>query len=181
MSATNGWVNNQGVRLHYLDNLSTDQSLTPIVFIPGAFGSAENYLDEFRAFAPRRCIAISLRGRGRSDAPQSGYTLQDHAADITAVINKAHLSRFVLMAFSMGVPYAIQYCSQHSHLLAGFIIADYPAQFPELSPEWVDRVLNTHPDKVKPHVVKTLFHEASATSLWHSLGTIKCPTLILRI
>lgn len=67
----------------YLDNGPVaDPSLTPIVFIPGRFGTAENYVSiEFAGLGPRRCIAVSLRGRGHSDALQEFLgTLDDASA-----------------------------------------------------------------------------------------------------
>lgn len=175
------WANNHGVRLHYLVSASSDPSLTPVVLIPGAFGSAESYESEFAAFAPRRCVAISLRGRGQSDAPHSGYTIRHHATDIAAVVDHADLPRFTLMAYSVGVPYAIRYYTQGAPGLAGLILADYPARLPQFTTDWVERVQRLlSPDIARPHVVDALKREASAVELWDELDGIRCPVLLLR-
>ena len=174
------WASNGGVRLHFLASGSADTGLTSLVFVPGAFGSAEQYENELASFAPRRCVAISLRGRGKSDAPRSGYTLQDHASDIAAVVDKAGLSHFVLMAYSMGVPYAICYSSQGRAHLAGMIIADYPARQHKLTDEWAAQVRRSlSEDVAKPHVIEALQQDSSEFELWDSLDLIECPVLIL--
>ena len=48
-------------------------------------GLSSDLAPEIAALAPRRCVAISLRGRGESDAPETGYSLAEQASDITAV------------------------------------------------------------------------------------------------
>ena len=121
------WINNIDVRLHFLSNRDVDETMTPVVFVPGAFGSAELYQNEFKSLAPRPCFAMSLRGRGKSDAPQTGYTLHDHAQDIEAVISHLSQPKYVLVAFSMGVPYAVQFCLNTTQKPVGLIIVDYQA------------------------------------------------------
>jgi pimeloyl-ACP methyl ester carboxylesterase len=64
------WADNRGVRLHYLDSgRETSGGLVPVVFIPGAMGTAELYRHEIQSLAPRRRVAMSLRGCGKSEAP----------------------------------------------------------------------------------------------------------------
>ena len=175
------WADNEGIRLHYLDSGSSDPRLTPLIFIPGALGSADLYESELESFAPRRCVAMSLRGRGNSDAPSSGYALQDHANDIAAVVDAAKLSDFALMAFSMGVPYAIQFCYDSSVPLAGMIIADYPARYRKLRAEWAAQVRESlSADVARPHVVDALVRDSADMELWDKLDRIQCPVLVLR-
>lgn len=176
-----GWAENQSVQLHYLDS-GGDAAipLVPIVFISGLLGSAEDYVPDMPLLEPRRCIAISLRGRGKSEAPETGYSFDDHVADIEAVIDKIGLRIFCLMAFSASVAYAIGYAFRHPELLAGLIIGDYPARYPKFSPEWVDHTLAAFRDRVKPHVARALQRESAEMLLWEGLEHIKCPALIIR-
>lgn len=98
------WVDNQGVRLHYIEsNPDTPPTLSPLVYIHGAYGMAEKFLPEMEALSPRRCIAISLRGRGKSDAPETGYSFDHHISDIKALVNHLGLGHFCLMGWSVGV------------------------------------------------------------------------------
>src|SRR6058998_1570026 len=108
MSVSTGWVNNKGVRLHYLDSGGAQGStFVPVVFIPGFLGSAENYHREMDSLHGRRCVAVSLRGRGLSDAPETGYSFEDHVSDIEALVDEVGLEGFCLCAYSVGVAYAI--------------------------------------------------------------------------
>lgn len=66
------WVANQGVRLQVLDSNEHISGRVPVLFIPGAMGSAESFLTEMAALVECRCVALSVRGHGKSDAPESG-------------------------------------------------------------------------------------------------------------
>ena len=111
------WVNSGPVRLHYLEQES-DAPLTPFLIVPGTFGVAEDYVQEMEALAPRRCITVSLRGRGQSDAPQSGYRFEDHVADITAAAAELGREKFIVMGYSMGAAYALGFAAQQPDRIA---------------------------------------------------------------
>jgi pimeloyl-ACP methyl ester carboxylesterase len=135
--ALDKWAENQGIRLHYLESDVVEASGVPIVFIPGRLGSAEHYLEQMEALAPRRCLAMSLRGRGQSEAPSTGYTFTDHVADVEAVIADSGLEYFCLMAYSIGVPFGIEYAARHPQKAAGLILGNYPAHYRAISPQWM--------------------------------------------
>jgi pimeloyl-ACP methyl ester carboxylesterase len=48
-----------------------------------------------------RCVAVSYRGHGGSDAAQSGYTHERFARDTLTVADAAGADRFVMVGFSM--------------------------------------------------------------------------------
>lgn len=174
------WANNGGVRLQYRDsNSGASSELVPLLFVPGMLGSAEQYETELAALAPRRCLAISLRGRGQSDAPAVGYGVRDHATDIAAVVGHARLGPFCLMAYSQSVPFALAYAARHPRALAGLIIGDYPAAYPAMPPAWVERVRARAEPAVRPGVAEALQHESASISLWEELPTLACPVLVL--
>lgn len=176
-----GWAENHGIRLHYLEgNAESALPLVAIVFVPGFLGSAEDYITEMSALAPRRCIAVSLRGRGLSDSPNIGYSFDDHISDIEAIMRETGLNNFCLMAYSTSVAYAIGYASGHPELVAGLIIGDYPARYPAIPSEWIDRTLSFFPKRAEPPVIRALQLESTEVPLWDSLSRIKCPALILR-
>jgi pimeloyl-ACP methyl ester carboxylesterase len=123
MSIRESAVKNKDVRIHYLVK-DSESNLTPLVYIPGMLGSAEVFVSEMESLSPRKCISISLRGRGKSDVPSTGYSLIDHVSDIESVVNDCNLNKFVLMAYSMGVPYAIEFVAKNSSLIEGLIILE---------------------------------------------------------
>ncbi|HET9928615.1 MAG TPA: alpha/beta hydrolase, partial [Rubrobacter sp.] len=75
----------------------------PIVCLHGitaqhrAFNAAARYLE-----ASRCLVGVDLRGRGDSDKPESGYSLEAHAADVVRVLDHLGLQRAVLAGHSMG-------------------------------------------------------------------------------
>ena len=75
----------------------------PIVCLHGitaqhrAFNAAARYLEAWRGL-----VGVDLRGRGDSDKPQSGYSLEAHAADVVRVLDHLGLQRAVLAGHSMG-------------------------------------------------------------------------------
>src|SRR2546428_5981005 len=94
-----GWAVNRGLRIHYLDgNPVGSQGLTPLVYVPGALNAADGLIPEMEALAPRRCVSMALRGRGKSDAPMSGYTFDENVSDVEAVVDSLRLKGFCLMA-----------------------------------------------------------------------------------
>lgn len=123
-------------RLHYLEWLPRQGPPgVPVLFIHGFVSHAAHWLPTASALAagnlrtaPRRCIALDLRGRGDSEAPSQGYSVADHAGDIARVVAAAGLERFALVAFSLGVAYAAAYAARAPERVLGFVAGDYPAR-----------------------------------------------------
>ncbi|HYY90761.1 MAG TPA: alpha/beta hydrolase [Candidatus Dormibacteraeota bacterium] len=91
-----GFAKNGTVRLHYTESSpDTSSTLTPLVYIHGAYGSTEGFLPEMKALAPRRCVSLRLRGRGQSDIPESGYTFNDNVSDIESLVDHLGLRNSV--------------------------------------------------------------------------------------
>src|SRR2546427_12114962 len=106
-----GWAVNRGLRIHYLQsNPVGSQGLTPLVYVPGALNAADGLSPEMEALAPRRCVSMALRGRGKSDAPVSGYTFEGNVSDVEAVVDSLRLTGFCLMGRALGV----QHCLRHA-------------------------------------------------------------------
>ncbi len=185
-----GWARNEHVPLHFLTNIP-DEAIpaaagVPLVIVPGTAEAAEDYADLLEALAPRRCLALSLRGRGQSGSPRTRYTLADHAADIAALVDALVLPPFCLMGYSRGVAYALAYAVRCPDRLAGLIVGDYPARHPAVTPEWVERFAATTcrgipvSERLMPHVLEGLQREGEDIPLWELLPAIPCPVLIQR-
>lgn len=100
-------------------------------------------------------------------------------ADIEAVMEKALKGRFCLMAYSMGVPRAIELAARHSRRVDGLILIDYPARYPALPETWVEQVLSSS-RKIPERVVRAMQRESREVLLWDRLRIICCPVLVLR-
>src|SRR5215203_3449182 len=81
----------------------------PVVCLHGitaqhrAFNAAARYLGPLRGL-----VGVDLRGRGDSDKPEAGYSLETHAADVVRVLDHLGLESAVLVGHSMGGFVALQ-------------------------------------------------------------------------
>ncbi|HKG25094.1 MAG TPA: alpha/beta fold hydrolase [Thermomicrobiales bacterium] len=116
-----GWVEHGAVRLRHLDIAPPNGTGVALVIVPGLSEAAEDYLDLMTELAPRRCVAVSLRGRGRSTAPPTGYGLRDHVDDLAAAIAHLNPERFCLLGFPRGVSYALPFALRHPPGLPGWL------------------------------------------------------------
>lgn len=174
------WVQRGGVELHYLVSAEGSQ-LTPLVYIPGSLGNAEDFRDEMARLAPRPSFAVSHRGVGKSSAPERGYSFGDHVADLEAVLDHLALGPACIMAFSLGVAIALGYAVRHPEQLAGLVLLDYPARYRVRSEAWVEQALPFARGRGIPeHVVRQLSAESEAVELWNDLSVITCPVLIVK-
>lgn len=137
-------VNNQGVTIHCLEYYkSTNQ--TPIIIIPGATNSAEEIAQDLQGKLTHYHIIISLRGRGKSLAPESGYTLDDQASDVVAVAKYLQISECFLFGYSVGVPIAIKAATQLMPKVKGIILGDYAPIYPAFDKSWASKVKKDDP------------------------------------
>ncbi|MFL1675310.1 alpha/beta hydrolase [Paenibacillus thiaminolyticus] len=187
MNVEERYVNNRGVNIHVMEANRGTKDGWPLVVIPGLAEASEDYREVVEKLYPRHCVVITLRGRGRSDAPASGYTLNDHVSDIEAAIEELELRQFVLMGFSRGVAYTLGYAVQHPDRIQGLIIGDYPAVHTRLKPGWVEFFSSLPPWRGKPlsermstGALHALQQESDPVVLWERLPSLHCPVLIIR-
>ncbi|MGE7947510.1 alpha/beta fold hydrolase [Lysinibacillus sp. NPDC093688] len=174
------WANSEKVKIHYLESADYNTSVTPLVYVPGALNFAEQSTDLLGKLLSRKCITMSLRGRGNSDAPKGGYSFDDHVKDLHAIISDCKVKNYCLMAYSMGVPYAIKFASEQTDI-KGLIICDYPAKYPYIPETWSDRILNSgYLNEGRRHVVTGIQKESRQIDLYSELSLIKVPVLIIK-
>ena len=92
-------VHVNGIRLHYLDWGGTGPAL---IFLTGMGSSA--YI--FNKFAPRfvdkfRVLALTRRGQGDSDYPESGYDADTLTEDICQFMDRLHIEKAILAGHSL--------------------------------------------------------------------------------
>lgn len=77
------------------------------------------------AVAPHhRVIAMDLRGRGLSDKPPTGYSIEHHCKDILALMNDQGLKRPVLMGHSLGAFISLVFAAQYPQRVDRLILVD---------------------------------------------------------
>ena len=165
------WTNNQGVSVHYL-TAGDDPTLTPLLYVPGALGSAEAFTGEMTRFSPRRTFALSVRGHGKSGAPEAGYRFENLVSDVAAVAEAVPFP-FCLMAFSRGVPLALSYAVGHPQRVGGLVLLDYPARYRRIPETWIAQAADFSLQTPK-HAIVGLQRESEYVSLWESLEVLRC-------
>jgi len=181
MSIRERWVDSGGVRLHCLESVPQAPSAhVPLLIIPGVFGNAEDYLDEMTRLAPRRCLAVSLRGRGNSEVPASGYRLEDHVADIASTMAQCGFEQPALMGYAIGGAYAIAYALAAPEKISALVIGDYPARYRPLPAKWVESALESMGARANPEVARALQRESALVPFWERLGSLQCPVAVVR-
>lgn len=112
-----------GVRIHYLDRQGGDP---PIVMLPGLSANAHSF-DGLAAagLSPRfRTIALDLRGRGESDKPDTGYTMDDHAADVLALLDHLGIERATILGHSFGGLLTMYLAAKHPQRVSRLVLID---------------------------------------------------------
>lgn len=86
-----------------------------ILFIHGWPLSHRAYEYQFNVLPGKgyRCVAIDLRGFGKSDKPWDGYCLDRMADDVRGVVDTLGLRDFTLAGHSYGGATAIRYMARH--------------------------------------------------------------------
>lgn len=77
------------------------------------------------SLAPRhKVLAMDLRGRGLSDSPPSGYSVENHCADIVALLDDQGMERPVLMGHSLGAFISLVFAATYPHRVDRLILVD---------------------------------------------------------
>jgi pimeloyl-ACP methyl ester carboxylesterase len=71
-----------------------------------------------------RVIAMDLRGRGLSDKPPTGYSIEHHCKDILALMKDQGLERPVLMGHSLGAFISLVFAARHPERVDRLILVD---------------------------------------------------------
>jgi pimeloyl-ACP methyl ester carboxylesterase len=73
-----------------------------------------------------RAIAVSQRGHGESDKPESGYRVEDFADDVVPLLDALNVGRAVLVGHSGSCLVARRVALDHPSRVAGLILEAYP-------------------------------------------------------
>ena len=111
-----------GVTLPYV--AQGDPSGVPVVLLHG-------YTDSWRSFEgvlghlPRsiRAYAVTMRGHGDADRPESGYHPDDFVADVEAFMDAVGIESAVLVGHCMGAMIARRFAARHPERVLGLVLA----------------------------------------------------------
>ena len=69
-------------------------------------------------------IMVDARGHGHSDAPETGYSSRDHAADLAGLIEALALEKPTIIGHSMGASNAAVVAGEYPYLMSGILLED---------------------------------------------------------
>jgi pimeloyl-ACP methyl ester carboxylesterase len=180
------YVNNDGVKIRYLDNDPPSPVGLPLVFVPGITDFADEYHAMLDFVTDRRLLVIEMRGRGGSDSPPTGYTVLDQAGDVEAVLATNELDRFHMMTFSRGTTPSLEVAMRKPHRAITLSIGDYLAVEMGLTSEWVEFQWASRwrgrqmPERVQRHVLEGIQSGSRHRELWHEVAGLEVPVLVAR-
>ncbi|HKA50126.1 MAG TPA: alpha/beta fold hydrolase, partial [Candidatus Dormibacteraeota bacterium] len=125
-----GWVERDGVRLHYLEWRPSDligvASQPALFLLHGLSSNARVWERTARLLGARRIVALDQRSHGLSDRPPTGYALDEVAADAAHVIRELGLGRPLVAGHSWGAAVALSLAAAHPELASGLVNVDGP-------------------------------------------------------
>jgi 3-oxoadipate enol-lactonase len=108
-----------GTRLHLVDEGTGD----PVLFLHGGNSSWEDWKPQFDALrSSRRCIAVDLRGHGRSDRAADGYGIAELADDVAGVCRALDLGPTDVAGLSLGGMVAQALAIRHPELVRSLVL-----------------------------------------------------------
>jgi non-heme chloroperoxidase len=175
-----------GVRLAYVEQGSRDGAA--IVMLHG-YSDTHRSFDLMRPHLPRawRTIAVTQRGHGLSDKPQTGYAVRDFAADVAGLLDALDIERAILVGHSMGAAVALQVAATYPEKVAGLVLMGAFASFGDkVEVDVLADVVEAFGDQIDPEFVLSFQESTIAQTIpQRFLETVvsesfKCPTRVWR-
>lgn len=108
-----------GVKLYYE---SHGEGL-PLVFAHGGGGDLLQWVYQVPHFSERyRVVTFDNRGHGRSETPETGYSIEVFSEDILGLLDVLLLDRVVLVGLTMGAMTALRFALDHADRLMGMVL-----------------------------------------------------------
>jgi pimeloyl-ACP methyl ester carboxylesterase len=112
----------------YYHDLPALRHLPAIVFLHGLGGAASEAfppLARHPRLARSRALLVDFLGFGYSEAPADfGYTMEEHADSVAALLDHLGLRGVHLVGHSMGGTVAIALAARHPHLVGRLVVAE---------------------------------------------------------
>jgi pimeloyl-ACP methyl ester carboxylesterase len=145
-----------------------DRSDTAILFLPGPTDSCHSYRPTLdRMPESIRCVAVSQRGHGDSDKPESGYRVEDFAGDVPLLLDALQIRRAILVGHSGSCLTARRVALDHPDRVAGLVLEASPTTLrdnPDLT-EFVESIVASLTDPIDAGFARSVVIGTSALDL----------------
>ncbi|MGC9516698.1 MAG: alpha/beta fold hydrolase [Methanomicrobiales archaeon] len=112
-------ITNNGIKIYYEDSGEGN----PLILLHGLSDSAQiwdiikdKFIDNYRV------ITMDLRGHGRSDKPDSSYSISDLSNDLNCLLNLLKIEKTNILGFSLGGAVAQQFTLDHPDKVDSLIL-----------------------------------------------------------
>lgn len=151
-----------GVTLSYA---AREGSEPTVVFVPGPTDSWRSYHPVLERLSPSlRAIAVSQRGHGDSDKPQTGYRVEDFAGDVIPFLDALGVERAVIAGHSGSCLVARRVALDHPDRVAGLVLEAAPTTLKGDAnlDRFIDTVVSTLTDPIDPAVARSFVADTSS-------------------
>lgn len=139
-----------------------------VVLLPGPTDSWRSYEPVLDSL-PREtyAVAVSQRGHGDSDKPDSGYGVEDFAADVVQLLDALGIGRAVLAGHSGSCLTARKVALDQPHRVAGLILESSPTTMrddPNLAHS-LESVISQVEDPITPDFARSFLTQTSTAGI----------------
>lgn len=185
ISNSEGFVESQGVNIHYLAQNIHEPKPLSLLFVPGVMMPAwiwERQLDYFSK--NYKVVAMDPRSQGDSEQSSEGHYAFSLAKDIKAVVDQLKLKPLVLVGWSLGVPEVVNYAAHFgTEGLIGLVLVDGLVGIDSSVPFYQDTVdywtqLQTDRIPKTQEFVRSMFREPQSEAYFKKLSeaALRTPT-----
>jgi pimeloyl-ACP methyl ester carboxylesterase len=114
-----------------------------------------------------RAVAVSQRGHGESDKPETGYGVEDFATDVVSLLDALAIERAVVAGHSGSCLVARRVALDHPSRVAGLILEASPTTLRDDAHlrRSVESLLSELDDPISPELARSLVVETSSETL----------------
>ena len=130
------FVETNGIHLHMVDHGGDG----PVILLAPGLTANARFFDAIVARGlgtDAHVFALDLRGRGLSDKPDSGYTMDDHMADVVDLIGQLGVGPVVMGGHSFGGLLTYYLASSRPDLVSRCVVLDAPV---DVDPAIVEQI-----------------------------------------
>ena len=139
-----------------------------LVVLPGPMDSWRSYSPVLDRLTPSmRVVAVSQRGHGDSDKPQTGYRVEDFASDLEQLFDRLGMEQAVVAGHSGSCLVARRVALDHPERVAGLVLEASPTTLsgnPNLG-RFIESVVSTLRDPIDPAFARSFVAETSSENL----------------
>ena len=139
-----------------------------LVVLPGPMDSWRSYSPVLDRFSPSiRVVALSQRGHGDSDKPQTGYRVEDFASDVEQLFDRLGIEQAVVAGHSGSCLVARRVALDHPERIAGLVLEASPTTLSGNAnlDRFIESVVSTLRDPIDPAFARAFVAETSSENL----------------